>query len=154
MPLVCDIVLIEFPVMTRRNMSIAGFALIAVMAAIALIAYRMGMRGALSEVRPPVDGGGACVDIQQAAAHANEQACVTGRVLRAYTSKSGNTFLDFCENYRSCPFTSIIFASDRSKFGNLESLQGRQMELRGKIQIYHDQPEIVLRDPTQIREAP
>jgi DNA/RNA endonuclease YhcR with UshA esterase domain len=154
MPLVCAIVLIEFPVMTRRTMSIAGFTLIAVMTAIALIAYRMGMRGALSDSRPPVPGGGACVDIQQAAAHANEEACVTGRVLRAYTSKSGNTFLDFCQDYRSCPFTSIIFASDRSKFGNLVSLQGRQIELRGKIQIYRDQPEIVLRDASQIREAP
>jgi len=140
--------------MTRRNMSVAGFALIAVMVAIALIAYRMGMRGALSALRPPVLDGSACVDIQQAAAHANEEACVTGRVLRAYTSKSGNTFLDFCENYRGCPFTSIIFASDRSNFGNLQSLQGRQLELRGKIQIYHDQPEIVLKDPSQIREAP
>jgi len=140
--------------MMRRNKSIAGFALIAVMAAVALIAYRMGMRRVLSEARPAVDGGGACVDIKQAATHANEEACVTGRVLRAYTSRSGNTFLDFCEDYRTCPFTSIIFASDRSKFGNLESLQGRQMELRGKIQIYHDQPEIVLKEASQIREAP
>ena len=156
MLLVCDIVLIEFRVMRRRNMSIAGFALLAVVAAIALIAYRLGMRRALSEARPHVDrgDGGDCVDIQQAGSHANEQACVTGRVLRAYTSKSGNTFIDFCEDYRTCPFTSIVFASDRSKFGNLQSLQGRQVELRGKIQIYHDQPEIVLKDPSQIREAP
>jgi hypothetical protein len=141
----------RFRVMTRRNRSIAGFALIAIMAAITFIAYRLGMRRSLSDAR---DGGGACVDIKQAAAHANEQGCVSGRVLRAYTSRSGNTFLDFCEDYRACPFTSIVFASDRSKFGNLQSLQGRQVELRGKIQIYHDQPEIVLRDPSQIREAP
>jgi hypothetical protein len=138
--------------MTRRNMSIAGFALVALITLCALIAYRVGMRRALSEARPGSDG--ACIDFKQAASHANEDACVSGRVLRVFTSNSGNTFLDFCEDYRTCPFTSIIFASDRSKFGDVTALQGRQVELRGKIQLYHDQPEIVLKDPSQAREAP
>ncbi len=138
--------------MTRRDKSIAGSALVALIVLIALFAYRIGMRRALSEARPPASG--ACVDIQQAGSHANEESCVTGRILRVFTSKAGNTFLDFCQDYRACPFTSIIFASDRSKFGDVNALQGRQVELRGRIQIYHDQPEIVVKDPSQIREAP
>lgn len=142
--------------MTRRNKSIAGFALMAFVVLVAVFAYRIGMRRAWSEAHPGAEGpdGGACIDIKQAGAHAGEQACVAGRVLRVYASKSGNTFLDFCEDYRSCPFTSIIFASDRSNFGDLTALQGRQVELRGKIQLYHDQPEIVLKEASQIREAP
>lgn len=142
--------------MTRRNKSIAGFALIAFIVLIAVFAYRIGMRRAWSDAHPAADGadGGTCVAINHAGAHAGEQACVTGRVLRVYTSKSGNTFLDFCENYRACPFTSVVFASDRSNFGNLTALQGRSVELRGKIQMYHDQPEIVLKEASQIREAP
>jgi hypothetical protein len=142
--------------MTRRNTSIAGLAVIVLIVLVALFAYRIGMHRAMSEARPAARGadGGACVDIQQAGAHANQESCVAARVLRVFTSKSGNTFLDFCEDYRTCPFTSIIFTSDRSKFGDVNALQGRQVELRGKIQIYHDQPEIVLKDPSQIREEP
>jgi hypothetical protein len=142
--------------MTRRNKSIAGFALVAFVTLIAVFAYRIGMRRAWSEAQPGANGadGSACVDIKQAGAHAGEEACVAGRVLRVFTSKSGNTFLDFCEDYRSCPFTSIIFASDRSNFGDLTALQGRKIELHGKIQMYHDQPEIVLKEASQIREAP
>jgi hypothetical protein len=138
--------------MTRWNKSIALVVVVAIASLSAVVAYRSGLRRGLSEARP-APGSGGCIDLHQAAAHAGEQACVTGRVLRAFTSKSGNTFLDFCEDYRNCPFTSVIFASDRAKFGDLTALQGRAIELRGKIQVYHDQPEIVLNDPVQIREA-
>lgn len=140
--------------MTRRNISLAGFALIAFVVLVAVFAYRIGMRRAWSEAQPEGADGGACVDIKQAGAHAGEQACVAGRVLRVYTSKSGNTFLDFCDNYRTCPFTSIVFAPDRANFGDLTTLQGRKVELHGRIQMYHDQPEIVLKEASQIREAP
>lgn len=142
--------------MTRRTKSFAGLALVAFVTVVAVFAYRIGMRRAWSEAHRGAGGGdgAACVEIKQAGAHAGEQACVAGRVLRVYTSKSGNTFLDFCEDYRSCPFTSIVFASDRSNFGDLTALQGHYVELRGKIQVYRDQPEIVLKAASQIREAP
>jgi hypothetical protein len=140
--------------MTPLNKSIAVLVLLAVVGGSALVAYRSGFRRGLSEARPQAPAGRDCIDFHQAAAHSGEQSCVAGRVLRAFTSRSGNTFLDFCDDYRNCPFTSVIFASDRGKFGDLTALQGRQVELRGKIQIYHDQPEIVLDDPAQIQEAP
>ena len=97
---------------------------------------------------------GPCIDFQQAASHAGENGCVSGYVLRAYTSKSGNTFLDFCQDYRSCGFTSVVFASDHAKFGNLELLAGRKVELRGLISIYRNQAEIIVHDPWQIQVSP
>jgi hypothetical protein len=75
-------------------------------------------------------------------------------VLRAYTSRAGNTFLDFCPDYRTCPFTSVIFDSDRSKFGDLGALAGRQVEIRGAVVAYEGRAEIVIRDPEQIRVLP
>lgn len=97
---------------------------------------------------------GSCIDFRDAASHAGENRCVSGYVLRAYTSKSGNTFLDFCQDYRTCGFTSVIFASDHAKFGNLESLVGRKVELHGVILIYHNQAEIIVHDPWQIQVSP
>ena len=94
-----------------------------------------------------------CVDFHDAKAHAGENACISGRVLRVFTSRSGNTFLDFCQDYHGCPFGSVIFSSDKTKFGDLQSLNGRQIEIRGPISVYQGKPEIILRDPEQIRLA-
>jgi len=95
-----------------------------------------------------------CVDFRTAAPHAGETGCVSGRVLKVFTSKGGNTFLDFCGDYHDCPFSSVIFSSDKRKFGNLQTLAGRQIEIRGRISVYQGRPEIVIRDPEQIRMAP
>ena len=95
-----------------------------------------------------------CVDFHDAAPHAGETGCVSGRVVRVFTSRGGNTFLDFCEDYRDCPFTSVIFSSDKHKFGDLQSLAGRQIEIRGPIAVYQGRPEIIIHDPEQIRLAP
>ena len=95
-----------------------------------------------------------CVDFRQAALLVGKNGCVSGRVLRTFTSLNGNTFLDFCEDFRDCPFTSVIFVTDANKFGDLQSLRGKHVELRGVITLYRSRPEIVVRDPEQIRSAP
>jgi hypothetical protein len=95
-----------------------------------------------------------CFDFRAAGSHAGETGCVAGRVLKVFTSGGGNTFLDFCEDYHDCPFSSVIFSSDKRKFGNLQSLTGRQIEIRGLISVYQGRPEIIISDPDQIRMAP
>ena len=94
-----------------------------------------------------------CVDIRNAAPLVGTSACVSGLVLRVYAARTGNTFLDFCQDYRTCPFSSVIFSADKGKFGNLESLQGRRVEIRGDVVSYHGHAEIVIREPQQVRSA-
>lgn len=94
------------------------------------------------------------MDFRQAKSRAGETGCISGYILRAYTSRSGNTFLDFCADYRNCPFSSVIFASDRPKFGNLETLAGREIRIRGLITAYQDHAEIVVHDPWQLQVSP
>jgi len=95
-----------------------------------------------------------CVDIRNAEPLVGNSGCVAGLVLRVYSARTGNTFLDFCQDYRACPFSSVIFASDKSQFGNLESLQGKRVEIRGDVITYQGHAEIIIRDPQQIRSAP
>jgi hypothetical protein len=102
---------------------------------------------------PAPRGATACVDIREAASKVGTTGCVTGQVLRIYTSRAGNTFLDFCQDFRSCPFTSVIFASEKDRFGDLETLQGKSVEIRGEIKDYQGRAEIVIHDPQQIRNA-
>lgn len=122
----------------------------------ALVAYRLGLR---RSARPfsssPAATSAAemigCVDFRGAAEHTGKRGCVSGRVLRVFTSRAGNTFLDFCPDYRQCPFTGVVFAEDRESFGDLGSLWGKQVEIRGLITTYKGRAEIIIREPDQIR---
>ncbi len=85
-----------------------------------------------------------------APAHISDTASVQGTLVEAYTSKSGTVFLDFCQSYKTCPFSGVIFADDVKAFGGLSSLSGKQVTLTGKITSYQGQAEIVLTDPSQL----
>jgi hypothetical protein len=102
---------------------------------------------------PPASSAPPCVDIRNAAPLVGKSGCVAGLVLRVYSARTGNTFLDFCQDFRACPFTSVIFASDKNQFGNLESLQGKRVEIRGDIITYNGHAEIIIKDPRQVRSA-
>ncbi len=137
--------------MPRRNKLAAVSVALAFCILISIREY--GRRAALQHAAASGDSG-PCVDFQQARSHAGETGCISGYMLRAYTSKTGNTFLDFCADYRTCPFSSVIFASDRGKFGNLEMLAGREVQIRGLISTYQGRAEIIIHDPWQIRVTP
>jgi hypothetical protein len=94
------------------------------------------------------------VDIRNARPLVGNNGCVAGLVLRVYSARTGNTFLDFCQDYRACPFTSVVFASDKNKFGDLGSLQGKRVEIRGDVITYQGHAEIIIHDPQQVRSAP
>jgi hypothetical protein len=141
---------------------IAVIALIVLLASTlsALLTYRLTPRqlpiGPVTVVTVPRTesaGSGGCVDFLSAGSHTGETVCVSGRLLRVFTSKGGNSFLDFCQDYRNCTFTSVIFASDKSKFGDLETLAGRQVEIHGTITAYQGRAEIIIHDPQQIHMA-
>ena len=103
---------------------------------------------------PAGAGSEGCTDYGEAASQVGKEGCVSGQVLRVFTSKNGNSFLDFCADYRNCPFTSVIFAADQAKFGDLGTLRGRRVEISGKITTYRGRAEIVIHNPEQIRSAP
>jgi len=91
---------------------------------------------------------------EEAAKHAGETATVCGVVAGAkYAAevRGGLTFIDFGKPYPNAPFTALIFAADRAKFGTPEKgLQGKQVCVTGKIEMFRGKPEIVLSDPKQL----
>jgi len=144
--------------MTRKQVIVVVLIVLAASAFSAIVGYRGGLRHSAAR-RPSVvalPGGEAegCAPVADVASLLGKSGCVTGRVLRIYTSRAGNTFLDFCPDYRTCPFTSVIFDSDRSKFGDLGALAGRQVEIRGAVVAYEGRAEIIIHDPKQIRVLP
>lgn len=93
---------------------------------------------------------GGTYDFTEAPAHVGEHASVRGKVLRVYTSKSGTVFFDYCTNYKTCPFTAVIFADDVSKFSPVSEYSGKTLTLTGKIVLYEGRAEIILSEPDQI----
>jgi hypothetical protein len=144
--------------MTRKQILLVVVFVLVASALSALVGYYRGMRRSAgigpSAGATPVGAVETCFDIAEAASLVGKQGCVRGRVLRVFTSRAGNTFLDFCPDYRSCPFASVVFSEDRSKFGELNSLRGRQVELRGEVTSYQGRAEIIIHDPEQIRAVP
>lgn len=131
-------------------------ALVLTSAVSALIAYHYGRRHPSSRAELSAGQGAGtqsapCVPYTGAAALAGKPSCITGRVLKVFTSKAGNTYLDFCEDYRSCPFSSVIFSEDRAKFGDLLFLQGQVVEIRGLVSYYKERPQIIIRGPDQVK---
>ena len=96
----------------------------------------------------PVSAG--TIDYTEAKEHVGEQASVTGVMVKAYTSKSGTLFLDFCASYKTCSFSGVIFADDVKAFGDLSRYEGQHVTLTGTISSYQGRAEIKLSDPSQL----
>lgn len=94
---------------------------------------------------------GSTIDFKEASNHIGEYATVRGRVDNVFTSAKGNTFLNFCPNYKTCPFSATIFNSDSYKFANLKQYEGRIVEITGLIKTYQGRAEIIINDPSQIK---
>ena len=90
------------------------------------------------------------IDYTEASAHIGDIASVRGTLVKAHTSSSGTVFLDFCANYKTCPFSGVVFADDAKQFGDLSRYNGETITLTGKISSYQGKAEIVLSDPNQI----
>ena len=121
------------------------------------VSYRAGpwpVQSARAPAGPAAGSPPPCVDIRNAGQLVGKNGCVTGLVLRVYSARTGNTFLDFCQDYRTCPFTSVIFASDKSKFGDLEFCRENAWRFEATWSAYQGHAEIIIRDPQQVRSAP
>jgi endonuclease YncB( thermonuclease family) len=91
------------------------------------------------------------IDYTEAPNHVGEYACVSGKIDHVYTSQKGTIFLNFCPDYKTCPFYAVIFSSDAYKFPNPKQYEGETVEITGLIRAYQGRSQIVLNDPGQIK---
>lgn len=91
-----------------------------------------------------------CIPIAEAAKHVGATRCVSGKVLYVKQGNRGVTFLSFCEDYRLCPFSVVVFPGDLKSVGDVRQLQGKDIEVHGPIKLYDGRAEIILRDYKQL----
>ena len=92
-----------------------------------------------------------CIHFREAKEHIGAMKCVQGKVLHVKEGEHGATFLDFCEDYRACTFTVVVFARDLKHVGDVRYLSGKDVSIHGKIQEYDGRAEIILNRYQQLR---
>lgn len=94
--------------------------------------------------------GAECLPFDQAQKHIGETRCITGKVMRVQAGSKGTHYLDFCEDYRLCTFSVVVFSSDLKNVGDVRQLAGKVIEIRGEVKEYDDRAEIILESKKQL----
>jgi hypothetical protein len=75
-----------------------------------------------------------------------------GVVDEVHHAASGKViFLDLCGHYPNYALAIPLFSKDAPKFPDIDSLEGKAIEVKGVIKLYQGRPEIILNDPEQIK---
>ncbi len=83
--------------------------------------------------------------------HLGEITCIRGKVVKVAIGPTGLHFLNFCDDYKNCPFSVVVFPRDLRDVGDVSTLEGKEVEVYGKVRSYKGQTEIILRDRSQLR---
>jgi len=113
------------------------------------IAVACGPAIAERRAEGPAEPSSSCVSFTEAKRHIGSQQCVSGKVL-AIERSEGMTYLNFCEDFRVCPFAVVVFEEDARHVGSVNSLLGQTIEIRGKVKEYDGRAQIVLEFAEQL----
>ena len=90
----------------------------------------------------------------EAAAHAGEEAAVTGKVVAVSKSAKGTTYLNFGDRFPRQTFSGVVLARDEAKVGDVKPFEGKVVTITGRIELSPDnKPQIVVSAPEQIKLA-
>lgn len=91
------------------------------------------------------------VNFREAPNHIGEYVVIRGLVDNVFISNKGTNFLNFCPNYKTCPFSAVIFNSDVYKFSSVRAYEDRIVEISGTVTTYQGRAQIIIKDPYQIK---
>ena len=74
-----------------------------------------------------------CVSVAEASKHVGTTQCVSGTVLHVAEGTNGVTFLTFCQDHKTCPFTVVVFPDDPKKVGDIQKAEWLKSKVRFKI---------------------
>ena len=90
------------------------------------------------------------ISAEEAAKHYQETMTVTGKVAQV-SIREKLVYINLDKKHPETPFTGVIFARATNQFGNLKELEGKSVEITGKVDDFHDKPQIVLNSTNQLK---
>jgi len=82
--------------------------------------------------------------------HINENAAVTGYVADVVVREKV-AYLNFDKKYPKNTFTGVVFSEKFQEVGSLDEYKNKNIEIKGKITLYRDKPQIIINSKNQIR---
>jgi len=79
-----------------------------------------------------------------------QKVTVVGTVDQVYHSTKA-IFLDIGGKYPNNAFSAVIFSSSWNRFENINSYEGKEVEVTGIVKEYRGKPEVILNGTDQIK---
>ncbi len=148
---------IEWVLRTRAGMSDTEFAAKARARGYRPLDPAIDVPGPASRTAVPVSPGSrweAPVPWEDAHRHEGEEIVVEGTIVRIHRAAQA-IYLNFHPNWKRY-LTLVIFVKDLPLFpaDPEKAYRGRKVRARGEVRLYKDRPEMVVRDPGNIRIVP
>lgn len=89
------------------------------------------------------------ISAAEAKDHVGETLVVAGRIAQVAIWEK-QVYLNLDKKFPDSLLTCVIFAPATNLFGDLRKLEGKQVEVKGKIEDYKGKPQIVLNNPNQL----
>jgi DNA/RNA endonuclease YhcR with UshA esterase domain len=82
--------------------------------------------------------------------HYSETMIVTGMVAQV-SIREKLVYINLDKKFPESPFTCVIFARATNDFGDIKAIEGKPVEVSGKIEAYRNKPQIVLSSTNQLK---
>lgn len=117
------------------------------------IGYRLGILSKIfnEETDFPAVTDENSIHFSEAPNNIGRKVWVEGEIDHVFTSVKGNYFLNFCSDFRDCPFSSLIFSEKANLFNDINSWSGDTVYIYGLIEVYQTRPQIIIENPNQIK---
>ena len=95
----------------------------------------------------------ACIPPDQALQHLHKDVCIEAHVYRVVDAGDGINFLDVCSPETSdadCHFFILSSSEDKKSVGNLESLVGQTIQIRGTVRPIQGRADMVFSSKEQL----
>jgi len=110
-----------------------------------LLAAAQDTNAAASKASPPKR-----ISAAEAEKHYDETAIVTGKVAQV-SIRPKLVYVNLDKKYPESPMSCVVFARATNQFGDLKKLEGKQVEVKGKIEEYQSKPQIILNSSNQLK---
>jgi exonuclease VII large subunit len=122
--------------------------LIAIATAFALSSFLAAAQD--SKAEPPKTSPLKRISAAEAEKHYQETVIVTGKVAQV-SIRPKLVYVNLDKRYPETPMYCVIFARATNQFGDLKSLEGKQVEIKGRIEEYQDKAQIILNSSNQLK---
>jgi hypothetical protein len=98
----------------------------------------------------------ACTPVDDGVLRTSRDACISAHVYDVVTIPNGTRFLDLCSPETAdaqCRFSIVSYSADKTSVGDLDQFRGKDVEIRGTVQLFGQRYLMVLNDERQFHRG-